>query len=124
GADLQKRGESSLESVSFAASYSAKDARGNRTLLEQLVDSARARAGDDVAAQVEDCAEQVLETSDPTIPTFGSVGKLDGQEVLVLGFAWTRRSSGPLDRYMVWAWERGSCDVAVDFVEGRIETAN
>ena len=124
GADLQKRGESSLESVTFAASYSANDARGSRTLLEQLVDAADNAAGGEVAAQVEECGGQVLDSEDPTIPTFGSVGELDGREVLVLGFAWTRRSSGPLDRYMVWAWERGSCDVLVDYVDGKIETAN
>lgn len=125
-ADLQKRGESSLESVTFAASYSADDADrdGSRTLLEQLVEAADEAAGNTVGDQVEECAEQVLDTRDPTIPTFGSVGELDGQEVLVLGFAWSRTSSGPLDRYMVWAWERGSCDVAVDFVDGKIETAN
>ncbi len=124
GADLQKRGESGLPSVSLAATYSADDARGGRTLLEGLVDSARAAAGDEVADQVEECGTQVLETSDPTIPSFGTLATLEGREVVVLGFVWTRADSGPLDRYMVWAWERGSCDIAVDFVEGKIETAN
>ena len=124
GPDLQKRGESSLQSVRFAAFYSADDADGSRTLLEQLVDDASASAGADVADQVDRCASQVLETSDPTLPSFGTLGTLDGDEVLVLGFAWTRAKTGPLDRYMVWAWERGSCEVAVDFVEGKIETAN
>ena len=121
---LQKRGESSLASVTFANAYSANDAGGRLTLLDRLVASARAQAGDEVAEQVERCGSQVLDTEDPTIPTFGSIGELDGQDVLVLGFAWTRSSSGPLDRYMVWAWERGSCDVAVDFIDGRIETQN
>jgi len=89
-----------------------------------LVEKARASSGDEVADQVDRCASQVLETSDPTVPTFGMLGNLDGREVLVLGFATTRARTGPLDRYLVWAWERGSCDVAVDFVEGKIETAN
>lgn len=121
---LQKRGESSLESVRSAAYFSSNDASGARTLLEQLVDAADRAAGPEIANQVEECATQVLETSDPTVPTFGMIGNLRGDDVLVLGFAWTRARSGPLDRYMVWAWERGSCDVAVDFVEGKIETAN
>lgn len=121
---LQKRGESGLDSARFAAYYSANDASGARTLLEQLIDAADRAAGPEVASQVDECASQVLDTSDPTVPTFGSVGKLRGNDVLVLGFAWTRASSGPLDRYMVWAWERGSCDVAVEFIDGKIESAN
>ena len=122
--ELQKRGESSLASVTFANAYSANDASGRLALLDQLVEAARAQAGDEVAEQVERCGAQVLDTQDPTIPTFGSIGELDGRDVLVLGFAWTRSSSGPLDLYMVWAWERGSCEVAVDFIDGRIETQN
>jgi len=124
GAYLQKRGESSLESVSFVAYYSADDAGRKRPLLRQLVDKARASSGETVAEQVERCATDVLDTSDPTLPTFGMVGTLDDRDVLVLGFAWTRADSGPLDRYMVWAWRLGSCDVAVDFVEGKIQTTN
>jgi anti-sigma factor RsiW len=122
-AGLQKLGESSLASVRFANYYSADDAESRNTLLEQLVASAEAASDTSVAAQVDECGAQVLETEDPTIPTFGALGELDGQPVLVLGFAFTRQSSGTLDRYMVWAWEEGSCSTAVDFVEGRIETA-
>ena len=122
-AGLQKLGESSLASVRFANYYSPNDAENRNTLLEQLVSSAEAASGSSVAAQVDECGTQVLDTEDPTIPTFGALGELDGQPVLVLGFAFTRQSSGTLDRYMVWAWEEGSCSTAVDFVEGRIETA-
>lgn len=122
-AGLQRLGESSLASVRFASVYSSDDADGRNTLLEQLVASAEASSGAGVASQVDECGAQVLDTEDPTIPTFGYLGELDGEPVLVLGFAWSRRASGPLDRYMVWAWERGSCAAAVDFVEGRIETA-
>ena len=120
---LQKLGESSLASVRFANYYAADDAEGRNTLLEQLVGSAEESAGSSVAAQVDECGAQVLDTEDPTIPTFGALGELDGRSVLVLGFAWSRETSGPLDRYMVWAWEEGSCATAVDFIEGRIETA-
>lgn len=122
-AGLQKLGESSLASVRFANYYSADDTESRNTLLDQLVSSAEAASDASVAAQVDECGAQVLETEDPTIPTFGVLGELDGRSVLVLGFAFTRQSSGTLDRYMVWAWEKGSCSAAVDFVEGRIETA-
>jgi hypothetical protein len=122
-AELQKLGESSLASVRFSNYYSADDAEGRNTLLEQLVAAAKSASDASVAAQVDECGAQVLETEDPTIPTFGALGELDGRPVVVLGFAFTRQSSGSLDRYMVWAWEKGSCATAVDFVEGRIETA-
>lgn len=120
---LQKLGESSLDSVRFASFYSTADADARNTLLEQLVESARDVAGEDAARQVDECGAQVLDTQDPTIPTFGYQGELGGKDVLVLGFAWSRSRTGALDRYMVWAWERGSCATAVDFVDGRIETA-
>ena len=122
-ADLERLGESGLDSVRFANYYSADDADGRFTLLEQLVRSADKTSGASVAAQVEECGTQVLDSKDPIIPTFGAIGRLRDQDVVVLGFAWTRRATGPLDRYMVWAWERGSCDTAVDFVDGRIEAA-
>lgn len=123
-ADLQKLGESSLASVTFASYYSADDAEGRYTLLEELVAAAEATSGSTVSSQVEECGSQVLDTEDPTIPTFGAIGELDGETALVLGFAWTRTRSGPLDRYMVWAWEKGSCSATLDFVDGRIETAD
>jgi hypothetical protein len=97
-ARLQKLGESSLASVTFANYYTSSDADGRNTLLEQLVASAENSAGSTVADQVEECAAQVLETEDPTIPTFGAVGELDDRAVLVLGFAWSRSSSKPPTR--------------------------
>ena len=121
--ELQKLGESSLASVTFAHYYSAGDAEHRVTLLEQLVDDARRRAGQEVADQVEDCAQQVLDSENAILPSFGSLGELDGSDALVLGFAWTS-GRGSLDRYMVWGWERGDCDVALEYIEGRIETSD
>jgi anti-sigma factor RsiW len=122
-ADLQKLGESSLASVTFAHYYTAGDADGRDALLDQLVESAEASSGSEVSSQVYECGLQVLDTDDPTIPTFGALAEVDGNPVLVLGFVWSRTSSGPMDRYMVWAWERDDCSTAVDFVDGRVETA-
>ena len=121
--DLQKLGESSLASVTFAHYYTARDADGRDALLDQLVAAADASSGSEVSSQVYECGLQVLDTEDATIPTFGALGEVDGTPVLVLGFVWSRTSTGPLDRYMVWAWERGDCATAVDFVDGRVETA-
>jgi hypothetical protein len=121
--DLQKLGESSLASVTFAHYYTTRDADGRDALLDQLVAAADASSGSEVSSQVYECGLQVLDTEDPTIPTFGALAEVDGAPVLVLGFVWSRASSGPLDRYMVWAWERGDCATAVDFVDGRVETA-
>ena len=121
--ELEKLGESSLASVTFAHYYSAGDAENRSTLLEQLVDAARRQAGAGVADQVENCGEQVLDSEEAIVPTFGAVGELGDRNAVILGFAWTtgRRS---LDRYMVWGWERGDCDVALEYIEGRIETAD
>lgn len=121
--DLQKLGESSLASVTFAHYYTARDADGRGALLDQLVAAAEASSGSEVSTQVYECGLQVLDTEDPTIPTFGALAEVDGTPVLVLGFVWSRATSGPLNRYMVWAWERGDCATAVDFVDGRVETA-
>ena len=120
--DLQKLGESSLASVTFAHYYTAGDAGRRGALLDQLVAAAEASSGQEVSSQVYECGLQVLDTDDPTIPTFGALADVDGTPVLVLGFVWSRTSTGPLDRYMVWAWERGDCATAVDFVDGRVET--
>ena len=123
-ADLQKLGESSLPSVTFANAYRADDADSSATVLEQLVRLAEQSAGEDVADQVEECAGRVLGSEESILPTFGATGEVNGEAALVVGFAWTSRSRGSLDRYMVWAWEQGNCDVTLDYIEGRIETAN
>ena len=117
---LERLGESGLESVRFAHAYRTTDRDRDTDLLDILVTEAARVSNDADAAQVRDCATRVMDTEDPVLPTFGLVGRLDEREVLVLGFAWTPKASGRLDRYMVWAWERGDCDVAVEYIDGRI----
>lgn len=123
-AELQKLGESSLPSVTFANAYRADDADSSATVLEQLVRLAEQNAGGDIADQVEECAGRVLGSEESILPTFGATGEVNGDDALVLGFAWTSRARGSLDRYMVWAWQQGNCDVTLEYIEGRIETAN
>lgn len=122
-AELEKIGESSPPSLTFAHYYNASDADSG-TGLDQLVTSAEQVAGSAVAEQVEECAGRVLGSERSILPTFGALGEVDGNDALIVGFAWTSRSRGPLDRYMVWAWQRGDCDVTLEYIEGRIETAN
>ena len=119
-AELERLGESSDPSVMSANYYNAGDADRDASLLEQLVDSARSNAGNEIAAQVEECSQRVLDSQDSIVPTFGILGELDGTEAVIVGFAWTSRSSGSLDQYMVWAWERGDCDVTLEYISGRI----
>ena len=118
---LERLGESSLGSVRFAHAYRADDDASGGDLLGHLVEVAAEVSGEDDSKQIEECASRVMESDDTILPTFGLVGKLGDRDVLVLGFAWSPRRSGSLDRYMVWAWERGNCDVAVEYIDGRIK---
>lgn len=123
GDDLELLGRSGSETVRFARYYDAADASGAPELVEQLAAAARATVGANEATQVQECSAQVLESQDPTLPAFGMVGAYEDRDVLILGFIWSPRATGALDRYMVWAWERDSCEVTVDYIEGRVETA-
>ncbi len=123
-AELEKLGESGLPTVMIARFYNARDADSSVTLLEQLVAAARNRVGDDIAEQVETCAARVLDSEKRIVPTFGAAGEFDSDDAVIVGFAWTTRSSGRLNRYMVWAWAEGDCDVTLEYIEGFIETAN
>jgi hypothetical protein len=41
--------------------------------------------------------------------------------VLVLGFAWSDRASGPIYRYMMWTWPLGGdCGNPIGYEAGRI----
>lgn len=120
GARLERLGRSGLTNVTYANYYSPADARGAPSLLRALIDAARATSGTEYAEQIRSCGEQVLESEDAILPTFAMVGELDGREVLVIGFIWSDRGK-ELDHYMVWAWERGSCATAVEYVDGVVE---
>lgn len=106
--------------VAFAAPGSNGEAPGSsrRRAVRALV----GRAPADVSAQVRSCARVALAEQDfPLLPVYGGLGTLDGDNVLVLGFVWTNRRGGRLDRFQMWAWPRGSCGVPVAYESGPIE---
>ena len=102
----------------FSASYTdagATRARGD------LTDALAQQAPADLAPQVRSCAQRVYgETRGRALPAFGTTGSLEGRRVLVLGFAYSRASGGPLDRFMFWAWRRGTCQRVLHYDEGAI----
>lgn len=116
-ADLDRLGRSSEPFSAFARAYEADAAPVVQpTVLEQLTNRFPAREKEVVRA----CARQVLRTR-TAIPVYGGYGSLDGEEVLLLGFAWTPGTSGALDRFMVWAWPRGSCESPLVYRFGWID---
>ncbi|MFN2388638.1 MAG: zf-HC2 domain-containing protein [Actinomycetota bacterium] len=84
-------------------------------LLNRLARKAPGGAG-----LVRRCGGSVLSSQAYRIvPVYGAYARLGGRAVLVLGFRWSD-AGGPLDRFMVWAWPRGSCDVPVAYSQGPI----
>lgn len=103
---LGRRGE---PFVSFAATYTVSDALARRDdFLDDLVALApNSATGDDVRA----CSERTFSGAvDAILPAYGALGRLNREDVLILGYAWSDRSEGPLDRWMFWAWSPGNCD--------------
>ena len=92
---------------------------------QQLVNrlTAAAPAGDDIVRR---CANLVLESqTQRIIPVYGAFATLRDErkvEVLVLGFNFSAKPEGPLDRFMIWVWPRGSCDIPLHFVQGKIRS--
>lgn len=117
--DLDRLGRSARPFRAFAEAYRADAAPALQgPALEQLV----ADLPEDEADIVRACARHVLRTSaHAPIPVYGGYGSLDGQEVLLLGFAWAPGTSGPLDRFMIWAWPRGSCESPLVYRFGWID---
>lgn len=124
-ARLTRLGERGLQLVLFRRAYTADDApRLQQDFVDRLAASAARRAGEAAADQVRACAAVVLAREETVLPAFGALGRLEDHDVLVLGFAWSEEPSGPMDRYMLWTWPRGSCDSPLDYRSGSIKPAN
>ena len=122
---LKHAGQRGLQLVLFSRAYDTDDTvRLRDEFVDRLARSAARRAGDVAADQVRDCAAVVLAGEDTALPAVGAFGRRDGDDVLVLGFAWSDSGSGRLDHYMLWTWRRGSCDSPVDYRSGPIKPAN
>jgi hypothetical protein len=105
-ADLSRKGERGRELRYVAESFQAAGARTkSQAFTDQLVTRAPAGLEDSIRA----CVKQVTELGYTALPAFGARARLEGREVLVLGFAWTP-ARGALDRFMVWAFAGGTCD--------------
>lgn len=124
-ARLDRLGRRGLQLVLFSRAYDTDDtARLRNDFVDRVATSAARRAGQAAADQVRDCAGVVLDGEATALPAFGALGRLDGRDVLVLGFAWSEGGSGSLDDYMLWTWRRGSCDSLTDYRTGSIRPAD
>jgi len=115
--DLRRYAANQAPFTLFPLSYRASDADAplSRSYLESL---AGAAPRIDDGTLLRSCGEQVLQQDIPILPVYGAFGKLDGRDVLVLGFVYAR--NGELDRFRVWVWPRGDCDIPVLTQDGNI----
>jgi hypothetical protein len=118
-AQLERRGRRGQPFVAFAQTLSSTDATARQAeFLNQLA----ARAPASLRPAVRSCTARVERHASAgyrLLPAFGARAKLDGDQVLVLGYAWTQ-GKGPLDRFMIWGFARGSCDAPVIYEAGPI----
>jgi hypothetical protein len=119
--DLEATGRKGSTVNRFANAYQVNEvteAQSNSvaTLAEQAPVALR--------DQIRRCAEVVFQGQPQSLPASGRRGTYQGRTVLVLTFAWSDDSAGPLDRFMVWVWpEGGSCDTPVAYRFGTIKPA-
>jgi hypothetical protein len=120
--DLRRFGRDSDLFKGFTG-YTVSDARRNRgkflARLEKLAPASQIRA------QVQECADQVFAGVDsPLLPAYGAIGSLvqnkSEEPALVLGFAYVREGSGPLNAFQLWVWPRGDCDSPIGYTAAKI----
>lgn len=117
--DLEAIGSKDAPASQFARAYRVDDVVENQS---DAVASLAGQAPAPLQEQIRRCAEVVIEGQPQSLPASGRRGTYQGRTVLVLTFAWSGDSSGPLDRYMVWAWpEGGSCDTPIAYRFGTIK---
>lgn len=117
--DVARFGRTQEPFTTFARAYAPADVPE----LQVLYAAAIASAGetDQERSAIETCSSQVLSQALPVLPAFGAYGRLQGQDVLLLGFVFASSEGSPaLDRYMLWAWPRTSCEVPMAAISGKI----
>jgi hypothetical protein len=120
GARLNKLGREGLPLVLFSRAYGVEDVPGLQTEFRDEL----AATADPHSDTLRECSDLVTEAFPASLPAYAALAeleKLDGDEILVLGFAWTDRSSGALDQSMVWAWPLGNCDQPVEYFKNVIQ---
>ena len=93
----------------FARSYQAEDVAALQAdFVERLVEQSPA----DAEAQVRTCADVIFGSQElPTLPVMALFSRIDGQAVIILGFAFSQdRETGPLNEFSVFAWARSPDD--------------
>jgi hypothetical protein len=90
------------------------------TLTNRYTSELSAQAPGETKEQVRDCAQTVARTQGPVVPAFGYEGIYKGKDTLLVGFVSGDRT-GPLNRYMLWLWPKGSCDAPLGYVSGTIK---
>lgn len=117
---LAHLGKSSEQFHSFTEFSSAEADRLQNDYVDELANEAPTSSQGD---QVRRCSDQVFAStgSYSLLPAYAAGARLDGKDALVLGFAWTDRPKGPLDKYMLWVWPVADCsDVPLDYSAGEI----
>ena len=100
---------------SYARAYNARDAaRFEKESSLALKDI----APDDIDDRVKWCGNRFRAIFDqPLLAVYGSVGRFDTSDTLVLGFLSSEKSRGPLTSYVVGAWS-GRCNEGYRHLQG------
>lgn len=105
---LGRLGRTTSPFPEYAAFYTAEDAERLHARYVRLL--GRALPADD-SQNFDDCVSAVSDALPyPILPAYAARARVDGDDLFVLGFAWTFSPSGPLDRFMLWGWRPGQCD--------------
>ncbi|MGH2703018.1 MAG: hypothetical protein ACRDJ2_14750, partial [Actinomycetota bacterium] len=98
------------------ALYSTRDAeRAGANYLNQLADQA---PDETVARAVRACGRRAV-ADRRSLPAVAATGRVEGREVVVLGFA-RGQETGLLDRFLIVVYEIGRCRQPVERVGGRL----
>lgn len=105
---LQRFGRGNGQIAAFSNAYSVADAV---RLKDEYVSELAALAPSDQRDQVRDCAERVYDSTGDysLLAAYGADARVEGRRALVLGFVWTDKPTGPLDKYMLWVWPVANC---------------
>jgi len=120
GKRLNKLGREGLPLVVFSRAYRVEQVPD---LQSEFRDQLATAAGSHEEA-LRECSDLVTEAFANALPAYGALATLErlgGEHVLVLAFAWTDQSEGPLDQSMVWAWPLGDCAQPVEYFKNVIQ---
>ncbi|HYO60321.1 MAG TPA: zf-HC2 domain-containing protein [Actinomycetota bacterium] len=103
----------------FRSAAAAHRASEGDEVYDDLLGRLVKQAGD-AGDEVDECAA-TLPQDGSILPAYGGLARYDDRDVLVLGFVTNDPGTDELGRYLLWVWERGSCEQPLDTLFGRIE---